>query len=63
MEGGRVNEGILQEIQRQSEGDDRVSRFLIDLMYWEAEHPFRWREIYTKALEEAVPAGSEDDED
>lgn len=62
MQRGTVNERILDGVRQQSGRDDAVGRFLIELIYLEAEHPHRWKQIYKKVLEKATQKWSEANE-
>ena len=62
MERGRVNERILEGIRRQSAGDRAISDFLIEVIYREAEHPSRWKNIYRQAVEKSSKQWRETDE-
>ena len=48
-----INERILREIRETSGGDEKLSAFLIELLYEEAEHAgqWRWKETYKKKIE------------
>lgn len=55
MGNGKINEPILKGIRENSENDEKISRFLIDLIYEEADHPggqWRWKENYRKKLDQ-----------
>lgn len=55
MSDGRINEAILKGIRENSENDEVISEFLVDLIYEEAEHPggqWRWKDNYKKKIEQ-----------
>lgn len=44
----KINPRILENVRENSKGDDAIRRFLVDLIYEEAENAFgwHWRETY-----------------
>lgn len=60
----KINERILESIRENSEGDEVVERFLIDLIYEEANHPgqWRWKETYRKLVDKYSADWREGDE-
>lgn len=55
MSESKINEAILKGIRENSENDEAISEFLVDLIYEEAEHPggqWRWKENYKKKIEQ-----------
>jgi len=62
MNDGSISERILDEVKKQSGDDHAVSDFLIDLLYRESQHLFRWKDTYRKAIEQAAKNWSENDE-
>ena len=61
----RINERILTGIRESSGGDGKIARFLIDILYEEAEHPNQWwwKEPYKKKIEEYLKEWGENNED
>jgi hypothetical protein len=49
----KINERILEGIREKSEGDKVIEKFLIDLIYEEADHPgnWWWKETYKKQVD------------
>ena len=49
----KISERILKEIRKNSEKDEAICGFLIDMLFEEAENPdiWRWKEIYNKGME------------
>ncbi len=65
MSEGRITERILNGLERQSEGDESIHRFLLDLVYDEVEHPgqWQWKSTYRKKLREYSENWGKTDED
>jgi len=65
MSDGRINERILTCIAKNSEQDEAVRRFLLDIVYEEAEHPgqWRWKEAYIKRVRQYSEERGGSDED
>ncbi|MEM3485044.1 MAG: hypothetical protein QXI12_05435 [Candidatus Methanomethyliaceae archaeon] len=65
MSNFKINERILKSIRESSKGDEAVERFLIDLIYEEANHPGQWwwKDTYRKLLDKYSAAWRKSDED
>jgi hypothetical protein len=64
MTDGRINEQILRKL-RETASDEVVYRFLVDLLYLEAEHPGTWwwkREYQPRVRQYAGKLGSNDED-
>lgn len=50
----RINPEIIKVVKGKAKNDDKISKFLLDLIYEEAEHSghWWWKETYKKKLEE-----------
>lgn len=57
MPDGKINARILKGIRENSEGDELIANFLIDLIYEEVEGPpFRWKEFMKREVEQYLKA-------
>lgn len=65
MREGGINERILMWIRKNSEEDEAVYRFLIEIVYEEAEHPerWRWKDAYVKRMQQYSEERGESHED
>jgi hypothetical protein len=65
MTDSRINIRILNGLKRQTEDDEAIHEFLVDLIYDEVEHPghWQWKGIYTAKLREASAKWSGPHED
>ena len=63
MKGGKVNERILEAIRKNSEDDEPIQDFLIEMIYEEATNPGQFKELYKRKIKEYVIKGSGEDED
>ena len=43
MTDARINKRILNGLKQQSEDDEAIHQFLVDLIYDEVEHPGHWQ--------------------
>lgn len=65
MSNRKINPRILENVRENSEGDDAIRRFLVNLIYEEAENSFgwHWRDTYRRKVRqysETWRKGSED---
>ena len=53
MSSVKINERILKGIRENSEGDEAIRDFLMDLIYEEADHPGQWwwKETYSRLVD------------
>jgi hypothetical protein len=53
MSGVKINERILNSIRENSNNDNIIEQFLIDLVYEEASHrgQWRWKDTYNKLID------------
>ena len=60
----KINERILEAIKENSKDDRIIERFLIDLIYEEADHPgtWWWKEIYKRKVNKLFSKWEGDDE-
>jgi hypothetical protein len=63
MRGRKVNERILEAIRKNSEADESIQDFLIEMIYEEATNPGQFKELYKKKIKEYVIKESGEDED
>ena len=63
MKSGKVNERILEAIQKNSGDDESIQNFLIEMIYEEATNPGQFKELYKKKIKEYVIKESGEDED
>jgi hypothetical protein len=61
----KIHSQIVKKIRQNSEEDEVIGDFLIDLFYEEAEHSPRWhwRKVYNKRVEQYSQDWSDKDED
>ncbi|HEY8362749.1 MAG TPA: hypothetical protein VIK77_07670 [Tissierellaceae bacterium] len=63
MKGDKIiNERILKGIKENSQGDEKIVNFLIDILYEEVEHTAQWwwKETYKKIIEQYSKDWGED---
>lgn len=63
MRGRKVNERILGAIRKNSEADESIQDFLIEMIYEEATNQGQFKELYKKKIKEYVIKESGEDED
>jgi hypothetical protein len=65
MSNRTINPRILKTLRQNSEGDDAIAGFLIDLVYEEAEHStgWWWRQTYKEKVEQYSERWRNEDED
>lgn len=54
MRGRKVSERILEAIQKSSEDDGSIQKFLIEIIYEEATNPGWYKEIYKRKIKKYV---------
>jgi hypothetical protein len=56
MTDGRINKRILSALKHQSQDDEVIHQFLVDLIYDEVEHPghWRWKGSYTAKVRDCT---------
>jgi hypothetical protein len=61
----KLNPRILDKVRENSEGDDAIRDFLVDLIYEEAENSFgwHWRETYNQKVGEYSKKWRKESED
>jgi hypothetical protein len=64
MSSFKINERILEGIRENSEGDEIIESFLIDLIYEEADRPGQWwwKETYKNRVDKYSADWREGDE-
>jgi hypothetical protein len=61
----KINQRIIEGIAEHSGGDEVIDKFLIGLLYEEAEHPgtWWWKEVYKRLVERSAAMWEASDED
>lgn len=65
MSNRTINPRIVETLRQNSEGDDAIAGFLIDLAYEEAEHApgWWWRQTYKEKVKQYSERWRNEDED
>lgn len=65
MSAGKINPQVVKKVRENSEGDEVVAEFLIDLIYKEAEHGpgWWWSRTYRKKVKAYSNKWRDQDED
>jgi len=60
----KINPEIIKWVKEKAKSDEKISDFLLDLIYEEAEHAghWWWKETYKKKLEEYSKEWKEENE-
>ena len=63
--GGKLNPQIIKKINELCRDNQALREFLIYILYEESEHPgqWKWKDIYTKKLNECLRREGGKDED